>query len=285
MKNTFPGTYFRCQYIPGGKERIAPLLQKQSKKINKRLVFLFHRFNLLLSVEFMFTKTAAYYDALYSFKDYRTACSELHNLVLQLHPDANTLLDVACGTGTHLQYLKEHFTVEGLDLNAELLEVARQRCPSVSFHEADMVSFDLHRQFDVVVCLFSSIGYVKTVESLNKAMLSMALHLAPGGLLLIEPWIYPENYWVDRLTANFVDKPELKIAWMYKSRLEELTSVLDIHYMVASPEGISTFEERHTLGLWTDAEYREAFTQAGISPTYDQKGFFGRGMYYGLKNS
>ncbi|MEJ7912099.1 MAG: class I SAM-dependent methyltransferase [Chitinophagaceae bacterium] len=233
----------------------------------------------------MFTKTASYYDALYEVKDYSLACSELQDLVTKINPGARTLLDVGCGTGKHLAFLQQAYVAEGLDLNAGLLGIARERCPSVTFHEADMTAFSLGKTFDVVVSLFSSIGYVKTVANLNKAVRAMTDHLAAGGLLLIEPWIYPENYWVDRLTANFVDKPDLKIAWMYKSRLDQLTSVFDIHYMVASPEGISTFEEKHTMGLWTDAEYRQAFMQAGISPTYDQKGFFGRGMYYGLKNS
>ena len=233
----------------------------------------------------MFTKTASYYDALYEFKDYGLACSELQGLITKINPAASTLLDVGCGTGKHLAFLQHAFSVEGLDLDPGLLSVARERCPTVNFHEADMTGFSLGKTFDVVVSLFSSIGYVKTVANLNKAVRAMADHLAPGGLLLLEPWIYPGNYWVDRLTANFVDKPELKIAWMYKSALHELTSIFDIHYLVASPEGISTFTEKHTMGLWTDAEYRDSFLQAGITPTYDQKGFFGRGMYYGLKNT
>jgi SAM-dependent methyltransferase len=232
----------------------------------------------------MFTKTAAYYDALYGFKDYRSACSSLRDLIRELHPGANSLLDVACGTGTHLQYLKDDFAVEGLDLNGDLLAVARVRCPGIPFHEGDMTTFDLSRQFDVVVCLFSSIGYVKSVDNLHKAVRSMAKHVSPGGMLLIEPWIHREKYWENKLTANFVDEPDLKIAWMYKSEREGNHSVFNISYLVGSPEGVSAFDEQHVMGLWTDSEYRDAMQGAGIEPTYDEQGFFGRGMYYGLKS-
>ena len=75
------------------------------------------------------------------------------------------LLDVACGTGLHLSYLTYRFQVEGLDRDEQLLAIARQRNPEVPLHHADMVDFALGRTFDVVTCLFSAIGYVKTLEN------------------------------------------------------------------------------------------------------------------------
>src|SRR4030095_7263880 len=113
----------------------------------------------------MFTKSAQFYDALYHFKDYAAAAEQLHALIQETCPGASTLLDVACGTGKHLEYLRAYYRVEGLDLNAQLLEVARKRCPGVLFHQGNMVDFNLDRSFDVVTCLFSSIGYVKTVDN------------------------------------------------------------------------------------------------------------------------
>ena len=75
---------------------------------------------------------------------------------------ARALLDVACGTGKHLERLAQDHSVEGMDLDAALLELALRRLPGVPLHQADMTSFELGRRFDAVVCLFSSIGYVKT---------------------------------------------------------------------------------------------------------------------------
>src|SRR6266542_1471726 len=124
----------------------------------------------------MYTKSARFYDALYHFKDYATASKQLHALIQQYSPGAQTLLDVGCGTGKHLECLRGYYRVEGLDLNPEMLEVARGRCPGVSFHMEDMVDFNLEYTFDVVACLFSSIGYVRTVARLNRAVASMARH-------------------------------------------------------------------------------------------------------------
>jgi SAM-dependent methyltransferase len=233
----------------------------------------------------MFSKTAEYYDALYHFKDYEAACNKLIQLIRNNHSRANSLLDVACGTGKHLEFLQHQMQVSGLDLDENLLKVARRRCPLVPLFHEDMTDFHLNTCYDAVVCLFSSIAYVRTLDNLNRTIQRMAEHLNPGGILLVEPWIFPENYWVKRITANFVDQSNLKIAWMYTSELDGLTSVFDIQYMVGTPEGVEKFSEQHIMGLWTDQEYRQAFLNAGINPVFDEKGLFGRGMYYGIKKA
>ena len=230
----------------------------------------------------MFTQSAQFYDARYHFKDYAAAAEQLHTLIRQICPGAATLLDVACSTGKHLQYLRAHYEVEGLDLNRKLLEIARKRCPGILFHEGNMVNFDLDRFFDVVTCLFSSIGYLTTIDDLEQAISSMARHLKPGGILFVEPWLSPENYWVGKLTANFVDQPELKMAWMYVSELKGRVSVFDIHYLVGTPQSIDHFTERHEMGLFTHAEYLEAFRKCDLDVRHDPTGLFGYGMYIGV---
>jgi SAM-dependent methyltransferase len=233
----------------------------------------------------MFTKSARFYDALYEFKDYAGTAAHLRTMIRELHPQAKTLLDVACGSGRHLELLRADYDVTGLDLGAELLRVARERLPDVPLHEADMRSFELGRTFDVVTCMFSSIGYARTADGMRAAVASMGRHVAPGGLLFIEPWFWPEKYWVGHLVANTVDRPDLRISWMYVSQVKDGVSVLDIHYQVGTPDGIEQFREVHEMGLFTDDEYRDAFRAAGLEPQYDPHGFFGRGLYYAQQSA
>ncbi len=230
----------------------------------------------------MFVRSAPFYDALYAFMDYSSAAKRLHELIQERCPGAKTLLDVACGTGKHLEFLREHYQVEGLDLNPELIRMAATRCPDVPFHRQDMIHFDLDRRFDVVTCLFSSIGYVKTVENLVSSIQSMARHLKKPGLLVVEPWFTPQEYWTDRCTANFVNEPELKIAWMYLSKSKDKLAILDIHFLVGRREGVDYFTERHEIGLFTHEEYLESFRRAALQVTHDPEGLFRRGLYLGV---
>jgi SAM-dependent methyltransferase len=230
----------------------------------------------------VFSRSARIYDAIYaSIRDYPREAAELDRLIQERRPGARTLLDVACGTGAHLEHLSA-YEAEGLDLEREMLAVARERLPAVTFHEADMASFDLGKRFDAVVCMFSSIGYVRTEEQLRSAIASMGRHLEPGGVLVVEPWLSPE-VWMDRhVGAVFVDEPELKIARMNVSQREDSVSIVEFEYLVGTPDRVEHFTERHELGLFTVDQHLEAFRAAGLDADHDPEGPMGRGLYIAI---
>src|ERR1700730_1388985 len=156
-----------------------------------------------------YSKLAKVYDALYGFKNYEAEAKRLHEIIAEKKTSpGNALLDVACGTGTHLSFLQKYYSVEGIDLTPEMLEVARTRHPQIAFCEGDMRTFDLGRRFDVVTCLFSSIGYLKSPQELRAAIINMARHLQPGGVLIVEPWLTDET-WKPGVVVHglYVDKP------------------------------------------------------------------------------
>lgn len=234
----------------------------------------------------MFSKSAKYYNAIYASmgKDHAAEARKIHRFIQEhKRSSGNTLLEVACGTGLHASILREDYQVEGLDLDAGLLEIARQNYPDIPLHQADMTEFNLGKQFDAITCLFSSIGYVKTKGRLEQAIQNMSHHLLPGGVLILEPWLTPEQWKPDRVSALFVDQPDLKISRMSSGGVEGRLSILDFHYMVGTLKGVEYFTERHELGLFTHEEYIEALHQAGLEVTHDPEGVDGRGLYIGLK--
>jgi SAM-dependent methyltransferase len=230
----------------------------------------------------MFAQSAHLYDKVYAFKDYRAEAESLTALIRQhLRSGGRRLLDVACGTGLHLQFLGAEFDVEGLDLDPALLQIARQRLGGIPLHQGDMVDFSLGRAFDVITCLFSSIGYVRTLENLQRAIGTMAAHLRPGGLLLVEPWFTPAAWKPDTVHALFLDEPELKIARINSSHVDGRLSYFEFHYLVGTPQGTEHFVERHELGLFEREEMEDAFRAAGLAVSYDERGPMGRGLYVG----
>lgn len=219
------------------------------------------------------------YDALCRHKDYAAATVVLREILQRVVPHATSLLDVACGTGRHLEHLRSHYRVEGLDLSPEMLQIARSRCPGIPFHEGSLVDFRLADTFDVVTCLFGSIGYALTLENMRRAFHTMARHLKPGGVLVVEPWLSPDRFVSGRLVFDSVDDPDFKVARMYVTRREERISVFESDYLVASTQGVSYFKECEALGLFTEDEYRGVFVEAGLDVVEAAGDLFGYGLY------
>jgi ubiquinone/menaquinone biosynthesis C-methylase UbiE len=230
----------------------------------------------------LYDRSAELYDTIYSFKNYEKEATKLNQIIRKhKHSSGQDLLEVACGTGSHVTYLKSHYAVEGLDINERMLRIARKKHPEIVFHRGDMVSFKLNKQFDAITCLFSAIGHLKTKRKLSLAIRNMSGHLKPGGVLIVEPWFTPQQWHRRSVHANFVDKPELKIARMNISKTRGRLSVMDMHHLVATPKRVEHFVERLELGLFTKDEYLDAFRRANLETTYDPEGIMGRGLYIG----
>jgi ubiquinone/menaquinone biosynthesis C-methylase UbiE len=229
----------------------------------------------------MFTESAEFYDAIYSFKDYAGEARQIAALVRALRPDARTILDIACGTGEHARLLSgQHgFSVDGLDLDPGLLRVAREKHPSGRFVEADMSDFALPHRYDVILCLFSSIGYLVTLDRIARALGCFRRHLAREGVILVEPW-FPPGALVDGRVFRFSGVHEGRhVTRLSRNEIDGRVSRLHFDYAVEDAGGVTHASEVHELGLFTEAEMASAFEAAGLTAQFDAVGVSGRGLW------
>lgn len=231
----------------------------------------------------MFDRTAAYYDLIYRWKDYAAEAESIRSCLQERAPEAKTLLDVACGTGEHLKHLKAHYRVEGLDLNEDFVRIARKKLPSTTIHHGDMGEFHLGRTFDAVLCLFSSIGYLRTLDRVAESLRCFRDHLSDDGVLLVEPWFTPETWHPGRVHMIVQDEDDLKVCRMNRSETREGLSFLHFHYLVGTADEVVHLEEEHELGLFSIEEMKEAFRDADLTVDHDPEGPSGRGLYVARK--
>lgn len=163
-----------------------------------------------------------------------------------------------------------------------MIALAQARLPELKFSPYDMIGFNLDRHFDAIVAI-AAIGYVPNIRLLEQTLEGFYRHLRPGGVVLIEPWIRPEEWREGHIEARFSDEPELKIARMSVSRRDGNVSILHYNYMIAARDGVRTFNEPHRLMLFSDEEYRRAFSRARLFVEYDAIGPRGRGLYIGTR--
>jgi SAM-dependent methyltransferase len=234
----------------------------------------------------MFSESAEIYDTVYSaLKDYRAEASKIVELLRRVAPGAVRVLDVACGTGEHARILsQEHgLLVEGVDIDASLLAVARRKNPGGAFYEADMCSFRLGRTYDAVLCLFSSIGYACTLERVTHALRCFRDHLSPTGCVLVEPWFGPDQWRPGRVDGNVAERDGLKVCRMSHASVRGRISVLTLDYLIGTSEGVEHRREIHELGLFSSSEMLSCFRDAGLTAEFDPVGLTGRGLYIGRR--
>jgi ubiquinone/menaquinone biosynthesis C-methylase UbiE len=235
----------------------------------------------------MYSKSAKYYDAIYASvgKEYPAEARKIRKFIQKYkQSNDNNLLDVGCGTGAHANLLSKYYQVEGLDIDPKMLAVARKNYPKIQFQQGDMVTFKLKKKFDIIVCLFSAVGYVKTKSRLQKTIKNMSQHLLPGGVLLVEPWFTPSQWHVGRVYTTEVTTTDAKIVRMSRSSQRGSVSIIEFQYLIGTPKGIERDTEILELGLFTKKEYLDAFRSAGLKVVHDSFGVDGRGLYIGMKS-
>jgi SAM-dependent methyltransferase len=231
-----------------------------------------------------YDRASPYYDVIYeAMKDYAAEAERLRDLLdHQAGRPVHDLLDVGCGTGLHAQYLKVHYHVEGADLSPSQLAVARRRCPELVFHEADMTSFDLGRDYDAVTCLFSAIGHVITEKKLHAAVRAMAAHVRPGGLVVIEPFIDPSDYRPGHLSVEQGEDGDTRVVRVAYSERAGNVLKLTMHHYISAAGRVSSLEPlRFDIAMFTADQFRDAMESAGLEVFHDPEGLMGRGLYIG----
>jgi SAM-dependent methyltransferase len=231
-----------------------------------------------------YEEASAYYDAIYlAMKDYAAEAERLRSVIEQYaQRPVCEVLDMACGTGLHAQYLKDHYRVEGADLSPSQLAIARRRCPDLVLYQADMTSFDLGRDYDAVTCLFSAIGHVISEERLRAAVRAMAGHVRPGGLVVIEPFIDPSEFRPGHLSVEQGNEGDTRVVRVSYSESDGQVMKLTMHHFVSAVGAVSAAEPvRMDIAMFTAEQLRNAILSAGLEVFHDPEGLMGRGLYIG----
>lgn len=175
---------------------------------------------------------------------------------------ARTMLHLGCGAGGHDFHFKGHFEITGVDLCGEQLALARDLNPGVRYIQGDMRNIRLDRKFDAVV-IPDSIMYMSTVEDLDKALLTSATHLVPGGVFLAV--VHPKELFRNN---NFVysgsDGDTQVTVFENDHVVSDSTYEAAIVYLIRRETELQIYNEVHTLGLFSNSEWMRAFEGSGL---------------------
>lgn len=143
-----------------------------------------------LAASNLFYRRPDWYDQVQADPEH-TVARQVEQIVREHAPDAQTLLDLGCGTGRDLAYLADRFDCVGVDVQPQMVAYAREVRPQLDIRAGDMRDFRLGRTVDVITCLGNSLAYVHEDDDLAAVFATFAAHAHPGTLLIISTVIEP----------------------------------------------------------------------------------------------
>ena len=131
------------------------------------------------------------YPFMFSEQKFDAAEGEARSIVGLVGMGEGDVLDLACGPGRHAVALaKEEFRVTGVDLSPFLLQKAaslsEEKGVDVEWVEADMRHFLRPEAFDLVISMFTSVGYFDNKNDDMTTLRNVYRNLRAGGALVME---------------------------------------------------------------------------------------------------
>jgi SAM-dependent methyltransferase len=232
-----------------------------------------------------YEELAKYYDLMYSNKNYSDEVESIHEIISQYKTSTDSkLLDMACGTGGHVEYFKKYYDVTGCDLNQDMLNVAKQKHPEITFIQSDMITLDIKQRFDIITCLFGSISHLPDTKSLHSAVSVFANHLVPGGIVIIEPFLFWEDVLPNHVSMVTVDEPKIKLARISTPTRDGDYLLLDFHFIIGNPGNVRYYHDPHKMFLYSKEMFETTITTVGLEYHYVKPEWARSGLVIGRKS-
>lgn len=179
---------------------------------------------------------------------------------------ASSVLDLGCGTGGFLTYLKSDKKLCGVDPATAMLDVARARSggEKVEWVQADACTVRLQRKFDLVVLTGHAFQVFLTAADQRAALATIASHLTPEGQFVFDtrnPLIADWRNWTPDETRREFEHPDLGLVTSWNDVCQDAkTGVVtyETHYRseakceVFSARSKIAFPSRNNLALMMD---------------------------------
>ena len=214
---------------------------------------------------------AGCYDRLTYDVDYAAWAAYLEKHFQKNSLPGNTVLDLACGTGSLTRELAlRGYEMIGVDRSPEMLAEAAEKNRGVAPAEPiflcqSMERLDLYGTIDACVCCLDSVNYVTDPKKLARAFQRVHLFLMPGGLFLFDV-NSPEK--LEGLDGQvFLDEgPDVYCVWRAEfSRRSRICSYfMDIFQLDEATGQWGRGEELHLERAYTHEELTTLLEGAGF---------------------
>lgn len=229
-----------------------------------------------------YTSLADIYDEVMSNVDYETWADYIDEIIITHNPEADKLLELACGTGTIALSLEELdcYNITATDGSSDMIRVAIEKGASINseihFEVMDFNNIKSNNTYDVVYLIFDSINYLKDDDLILKLHRDVKRILSPNGIFIYD-FTTPRN---SRKAVGYLDNNYRLIGNSYRYQRESAydaknqihTNIFQIeHLKQSSDTETGIFKEIHQQKIYTQEYMRSLIekTEFTILEAYD----------------
>ena len=168
------------------------------------------------------------------------------------------ILEIGCGTGMLARrFLTHGYEYLGLDLNTEMLNIARDEVMNGKFVQGDMRALSFHQQFDSVLITGRSIAYVLENQEIIDTLTGVYNALKDDGLFIVG--FFEANEIFDNFddfdqTIIHNNKKIIRTSHLKKNLKTGWTYDWYATYSIEEENGIAVYEDLSTLRAFTKDE-------------------------------
>ena len=227
-----------------------------------------------------YSALAAGYDAVMAHVDYPFWAAYLQSLLREHHPEAETLVELGCGTGALAVSLQPYgpppggYAYRAYDGSAEMIEVARERVRQAG-RPVTLGTLAFGEPVpgppaDVVVLVYDGLNYLLDLDAVTALLASIRDALAPGGVAIIDQST-PANS--ENHAGGFDDAGETDaFSYLRTSRYDPETRFHTTDFVLTLPDGREVTETHHQRA-YTLEEVQAAAEAAGLAVVAAYDGF------------
>ena len=222
----------------------------------------------------VFESYAEDYDIFYQHKAYQKECRYLKNIFNRYalkHPQ--TILDLGCGTGNYLIPLAQmKYKLTGIDASAQMLAIAKTKLKKfklkAELQQGLLQDFQIQKDFDAVICMFSVIDYVTKKADLSKTFKNIYQHMKPGAVFVFDCWqkeAVEEGY--SKTRKRVFKGSGYRVERSSQTTLLPEKNMCEVQYHCTVTKGkdiCHQYDETHTLRYFSITEMKSYLEKAGF---------------------
>lgn len=129
---------------------------------------------------------AEFYDVLSDRAEAKERAEKVLVYINKYFADAKSVLELGVGNGDVLSCFPEQYTLYGLDIEEEYVELARNKLPHAELYVSSMHNFEINARFDVIFSIYDSINFLESFEQWEQTFNAVHKHLDEKGLFIFD---------------------------------------------------------------------------------------------------